>query len=448
MTSGKEWKHLLVFSLPLMAGNALQQLYNTVDGIIVGNFVGDIALAAVGACAPMTMLFVMLAIGMSAGSSVVIAQYFGAGKTAEMRRAVSTSIILLLVMGAVLSVVGVVVARPFLVHILSVSEPYIEYAADYFAIYAVGLVFQFAYNIFAAILRALGDPKATLYFLLISSVTNLVLDLLFVVAFRWEVAGAAIATVISQLVSAVAAVIYMMRRHEVLRFRRGEFRFHPASAKLTLRIAVPNTLQQTIVSCGNLALQRIINDYGAVYMGLMSGTTAAMRLESFIMIPIFSFNVALATFTGQNIGAGKPERVRAGRRANLVMSLLVTVVVDVVVLLLRTQLVGLFGVSDAGMGYGVTYLMILCPSLIIFCMQIVNGGVLQGSGDIGYMAFVTLSSFVIRCIIAYTLAYGTPLEYLAVWLSQPVGWLYGLVMYWLRYRGGKWEQKGIAHVET
>ena len=183
MTSGKEWKHLLVFSLPLMAGNALQQLYNTVDGIIVGNFVGDIALAAVGACAPMTMLFVMLAIGMSAGSSVVIAQYFGAGKTAEMRRAVSTSIILLLVMGAVLSVVGVVVARPFLVHILSVSEPYIEYAADYFAIYAVGLVFQFAYNIFAAILRALGDSKATLYFLLISSVTNLVLDLLFVAVF-------------------------------------------------------------------------------------------------------------------------------------------------------------------------------------------------------------------------------------------------------------------------
>lgn len=448
LTSGVEWKQLLLFALPLMAGNALQQLYNTVDGIIVGNYVGDTALAAVGACAPMTMLFVMLAIGMSAGSSVVIAQYYGAGKVAEMRRAVSTSIILLIAMGVVLSVVGVVVARPFLVHILSVGQLYIDYAVDYFAIYAMGLVCQFAYNIFAAILRALGDSKATLYFLLISSVTNLVLDLLFVIGFHWEVAGAAIATVISQLVSAVTAAVYMMRRHEVLHFGKGEFRFHPASAKLTLRIAIPNTLQQSIVSCGNLALQRIINDFGAVYMGLMSGTTAAMRLESFVLIPIFSFNVAMSTFTGQNIGARQPERVRSGRRVCLFMCLAISAVVAVVVFLLRAQLVSLFGVSREGLSYGMQYLLILCPSLLVFCFHMIHNGVLQGAGDLGFMAFGSLSSFALRCLIAYVFAYCTPLEYMAVWLSQPVGWLYGAVLSLWRYRGGKWRDKGIAHVKT
>lgn len=448
MTDGKEWKQLLLFALPLMAGNALQQLYNTVDGIIVGNYVGDTALAAVGACAPMTMLFVMLAIGMSAGSSVVIAQYYGAGKVGEMRRTVSTSIILLLIMGVVLSVVGVLVARPFLEHVLSVSDPYLDYAADYFSIYAMGLVFQFAYNIFAAILRALGDSKATLYFLLISSVVNLGLDLLFVVGFPWEVAGAAIATVISQAVSAVAAVIYMMRKHEVLRFQKGEFRFHSASAKLSLRIAIPNTLQQTIVSCGNLALQRIINDFGAVYTGLMSGATAGMRLESFILIPIFSFNTALSTFTGQNIGAGKIQRVEKGRKVDLLMSLAVSAVMAVVVFLLRSPLVSLFGVSEDGLKYGMLYLTVLCPGLIIFCVQIINSGVLQGSGDIKYLAFVTLSSFALRCVFAYPLAYCTSLGYLAVWLSQPLGWLYGLVLNTLRYRSGKWKQKGVAHVKT
>lgn len=448
MTSGVEWKQLLLFALPLMAGNALQQLYNTVDGIIVGNEVGDVALAAVGACAPMTMLFVMLAIGMSAGSSVVIAQYYGAGKIAEMRRTVSTSIILLTVMGAVLSVVGVLVARPFLAGILSVSELYIEYSVSYFSIYAIGLVFQFVYNIFSAILRALGDSRATLYFLLISSVVNLGLDLLFVMGFHWEVAGAAIATVISQAAAAAAAVIYALKKHEVLRFGKGEFRFHPASAKLSLRIAVPNTLQQTIVSCGNLALQRIINDFGAVYLGLMSGATAAVRLESFVLIPIFSFNTAQATFTGQNIGAGQVERVQRGRRVNLLMSLAVSATMAVTVFLLKKPLVSLFGVSREGLEYGGLYLSILCPCLIIFCIQMVNGGLLQGAGDIRYLAFVTLSSFALRCVFSYWLAYATSLEYLAVWLSQPLGWCYGLVMYEIRYRRGKWKSKGIAHIKT
>ena len=448
MTEGKEWKSILMFALPLMAGNALQQLYNTVDGIIVGNFVGDTALAAVGACSPLTMVFIALGLGMSNGSAVVTGQYYGAKKLDEMRRTVSTSVILLLVLGAVFSVLGVIVARPMLSGLMKVSDPYIEYAVDYFSIYAIGLIFQFAYNIFAAVLRALGDSRATLYFLIISSITNTVLDLLFVVGFHWEVAGAAIATVISQALSAVCAAVYMTRKYEVLRFKKGEFRFHKASALLTMRIAIPNTMTQAVVSCGNLALQRIINDFGAVYVGLMSGTTAGMRLESFILIPIFSFNAALAAFSSQNVGAGKMDRVKRGRNAGLVMGLICVATVAVITFVLRAPLVSLFGVGEEGLTYGMKYLLILCPSLPLFSLQMTTSGIMQGAGDAKFGAFMTLSSFVLRLIIAYVFAYTTSLEYLAVWISIPVGWLYNLAVCWGRYYSGAWKKKGIAHVKT
>ena len=448
MTEGREWKHILMFALPLMAGNALQQLYNTVDGIIVGNFVGDTALAAVGACAPLTMLFIALAIGMSNGSAVVVGQYYGAGKYDEMRRTVSTSMIMLLVLGAVFSVLGVIVAKPMLSGVMKVSEPFLSYAVDYFTIYAIGLIFQFAYNIFAAVLRALGDSKATLYFLLISSVVNTVLDLLFVVVFHWSVAGAAIATVISQLISAVCAAVYIIRKYPVLRFQKGEFRFHKASAALTMKIAVPNTMTQAVVSCGNLALQRIINDYGAVYMGLMSGTTAGMRLESFILIPIFSFNAAQAAFSSQNVGAGKMDRVKRGRNAGTLMGLICCATVAVLTFILRPQLVSLFGVNSEGLAYGMRYLAFLCPSLPLFCLHMTTSGIMQGAGDAKFGAFMTLSSFVIRLIFAYVFAYATSLEYLAVWISIPVGWVYNLAICWSRYYSGAWKKKGIAHIKT
>ena len=448
MTQGAKWKHLLTFALPLMAGNALQQLYNTVDGIIVGNFVGDTALAAVGACSPLTMLFIALAIGMSNGSAIVVGQYYGAGKLEEMRRTVSSSIILMLILGAVFSVVGVVVARPMLSGVMKVGSLYIDYAVDYFAIYAIGLIFQFAYNIFAAVLRALGDSKATLYFLIISSITNTVLDLLFVVVFHWSVAGAAIATVISQALSAVCAVVYMMRKHEMLRFRKGEFRFHGTSAALTMRLAIPSTLIQAVVSCGNLALQRIINDFGTVYMGLMSGTTAGMRLESFIMIPIFSFNAAQGAFASQNVGAGKLDRVKRGRNAGLVMGLICCAVIAVAAFIFRAPLVSLFGVSDEGLIYGMKYLTILSPSLLLFCLHMTTSGIMQGAGDVKFGAFMVLSSFLVRLIFAYALAYTTSLEYLAVWISLPIGWAYNLAVCWGRYYSGAWKKKGIANVKT
>lgn len=444
MTRGAEWKHLLLFALPLMGGQALQQLYNTVDGIIVGNFVGDIALGAVGVCAPVTLLFTSIAIGMCTGVSVVVSQYFGAGRPEELRRSASTSIIMLLVMGLFFSVIGAVFSREFLGGLLGVGDWYIDDASLYFRIYAVGLIFQFAYNAFAALLRAVGDSKSTLYFLLISSVVNLILDLVFVIVFRWGVAGAAIATVISQAISAAVAGVYMLRKHAVFRFGKGEFRWHTDSARVVLRLAAPGTLTQVVMSCGNLALQRVVNHFGGIYAGLMSGTTAGQRVESFITIPMFAFGTAMATFTGQNVGAGNLERVKKGRKVGLFMGAAVSLAVTVLVMLLRAPLISLFGVSEEGLRYGMMYLNIFCPGLFLFGLYIINNGILQGSGDVAYTTFILVTSFALRIILVYTLAFNTDLEYMAVWIMQPVGWLINAVLSWGRYFQGGWKKKAIT----
>lgn len=446
MVQGKEWKHILLFTLPLMVGHALQQLYNTVDGIVVGNYIGDAALAAVGTCAPLTLVFIALSIGMSNGSSVVVAQYYGAQKYDEMRRAVSTALLMLFALGAVLSVVGVLVARPMLAHVLNVGPAYLDYAADYFRVYAIGLVFQFIYNACAAMMRALGDSRATLYFLLVSSVVNVGLDLLFVITFQMGTAGAAWATIISQAMAALVAVIYMYRRHPLLAIPFRQLRFYGDSAALCMKMAVPTTLGQCVVSCGSLALQRLVNSFDLLYPGIMAGGTAGMRVDSFITIPIFSFNVAVSAFTGQNVGAGRLDRVERGRRAATLMSLAICLVISAIGVIFRGPLVELFGVSGQALYFGKLYLTIFCPGLLLFSLHMSTSGVMQGAGDVKYNTFVTLSSFALRCILAYTLAYLTPLSYYAIWLATPLSWAYNIVMSWTRFYSGKWKEKSLVGV--
>lgn len=277
---------------------------------------------------------------------------------------------------------------------------------------------------------------------------NLVLDLLFVVVFHWGVAGAAVATVISQAASAVAAGVYMMRKYEVFRFGKGEFHWHSRSARLVLKLAAPSTLTQVVMSCGNLTLQRVVNHFGGVYAGLMSGATAGQRVESFISIPMFAFGTAMATFTGQNMGAGELERVKKGRRVGLLMGVAVSVAIAVLVLLLREPLISLFGVSGEGLHYGVLYLNIFCPGLFMFGLYIINNGVLQGSGDAVYTTFILVTSFALRIILVYSLAFTTSLEYMTVWIMQPVGWFINAALSWGRYFQGGWKKKVVVRKEA
>ena len=267
LTRGTPWKLIVQFALPIMAGNLLQQLYNTADTIIVGNFNGQQALSAVGACASLTVLFTALAIGFSIGAGVLISQYFGASREQELRQYAATAIVLMLAMGLLMSLIGVCSARFLLARALGTPEALLPLTLLYFHIYAAGLVFQFGYNIAAALLRALGDSKATLYFLLVSSVLNVVLDLAFVAGLGMGVAGAAIATVLSQIASCVIGFAYMHRRYALLRFSLRELQMDLKTAGRILQVGAPMAIQQSIVSCGFLFLQRLVNYYGPLPAG-------------------------------------------------------------------------------------------------------------------------------------------------------------------------------------
>jgi Na+-driven multidrug efflux pump len=248
-----------------------------------------------------------------------------------------------------------------------------------------------------------------------------------------------VATVIAQALSAVVSIVYMFKKYPFLRFAKGEFRFHRDQAAQALRLSIPTTLQQCIISSGHIAIQRIVNDFG-----ITAAFTAGMRVENFILIPIFAFNVGLATFTGQNVGAGKLDRVRTGLKVTQVMGCIVCAAVAVLAYTAAFPLVGLFGVEGETQALGVQYIHFIAPWLLVFCVYIITNGVLQGAGDVMFTAANTISSLLIRCIAAYLLAYFTPVAGTAAWVSLPIGWVWSLGLALSRYKWGPWRQKAVA----
>lgn len=442
MTTGPEWRHILLFSLPIMAGNLLQQLYNTVDGIVVGNAVSQNALAATGTAGTLAFLFLAVAIGFGNGAGIVVAQLFGAKQYDELRSAVSTALILLVGMGAVLSVLGCALARPLIHGLMNVAEgEVLELAVTYFSIYAIGLVLQFVYNAVASILRAVGDSKAILYFLLVSSVVNLVLDLVFVIVFHWGVAGAAIATVLSQLGSAAVSVIYMFRKYPIFRFGKGEFVFKKDKCLLCLRMGIPSTVQQSIVSFGNVFIQRLVNSFGEA---AMAAFTVGVRLENYLFVPAIGFSIGMSTFSAQNIGAGKPERIRRGGRATMLLTFGVAVVLELLSYIFASPLSTLFGVEGEALGLAVRYVRFLSYCFWIFAVYIAISGMLQGAGDVIFTMSCSLISLAVRVAMSYLLVGAFQWDVSAIWTSMPVGWGIVLIMALIRYFGGRWKEKGVV----
>ena len=307
MTEGAPWRHIVRFAMPVLAGSLLQQLYNTVDAIIVGNFTGEAALSAVGTTGSFAFLFLAIALGFSAGNGVVVAQHYGAGDEAQVRKTASTGILFLMILGVAFALLGIAVARPAYTYLVNVPESYLDMTLQYFRIYAVGLVFQYGYNSFSSILRAVGDSRATLYFLLIASVLNIALDLLFVAVFRWGVVGAAVATVIAQAASFVAAYLYMRSRYPIFRFRLSEYRWSGPHIHSTVVVGMPISLQLIIVSLGLTLIQRAVNGFG---QAMTASFTVGNRIEMYLNLPCNAFQTTLATYTGQNIGANRMDQVK------------------------------------------------------------------------------------------------------------------------------------------
>ena len=430
MTSGTPWKQILVFSLPVFIGLLLQQLYNTVDTVIVGNFASEAALSAVGTTGSLTFLFLAVANGFSAGAGVLTSQYYGAGRYEEMRRAGAVSVSLLMVMGAAAAFLGLIAGRPALKILLAVPDSFRDIAVTYFLIYCLGMIFQFGYNIVAALLRSVGDSRASMYFLLIASVVNIGLDLLFVAVFKMGAAGAAIATDISQGLSCLAAFIYMYRKYPFFRFGRADFRLDGKIIPQIAKMGFPVTLQQMIAALGIVFIQRAVNGYG---QAMTASFTVGSRIELYAQMPLNSFYMALATYVGQNVGAGNIDRVRKGARQTMLLSFIVTMIIAALILIFSDQFIRLFGISDQAAEYCRQHLRVTVIAFVLQSVYLPLFGVFQGAGDGFAITRTAAVALGIRVLTTYTFCCLPIFGYRIVWWNMIFGFVGGFIITWVHY---------------
>ncbi len=440
MTEGTPWKHILSFAFPVLLGSLFQQLYNTVDTIIVSNYESQDAMSAVGTTGSFAFFFLAIATGFSAGNGVVVAQHYGAGQEKQVRANASTGILMLLGMGVLSAIAGILAARPVCVHLVSVPESILELTVQYFRVYAIGLVFQFGYNIFSSILRAVGDSAATLYFLFISSAVNVGLDFLFVAGLKWGVAGAALATDIAQLASFIAAYVYMTKKYPVFRFKLKEYTWNRYLAQRTLRVGFPIALQLVIVSFGLTFIQRAVNGFGKV---MTASFTVGQRIEMYMNLPCNAFQTTLATYTGQNIGAGKTDRVKTGVRQTVIISLILTVCVSVCVWFGAERIGGLFGLNEEAQVYSIAHLRTISLINIVLSSYIPLFGVFQGANHPSVPTVVATSALTVRVAVTYLLRYSSFLGYSIVWWNGIFGFGIGFIITWSYYLSKRWMRNSV-----
>ena len=421
--------------MPVLLGLLLQQLYNTVDTIIVGNFAGEQALAAVGACGVLTMAFLALANGFSAGACILIAQHFGAGREEDMRRQASSSLIVMIAMGVAATVLGIAISRFALTYILATPEGLIPMADTYFKIYAAGLASQFGYNIVSAILRGIGDSKATLYFLLIASVVNVVLDIIFVYGLHMGAAGAAIATDIAQALSCIVGFVYMMKKYPVFCWRIDEITFEKELAGRTLRTGVPMALQQFIVSFGFVFIQRAVNSFGEA---MTASFSVAQKIETYMTLPASALMTTQGTFTGQNIGAGRLDRIRTGAKQTVVLSEVITAMILVIVIAFAGHIVKAFGLGAEAIGYCAEHIRFVAFSLPVFAAYFPLLGLFQGTNNALFSTLVATGALTVRVAVTYLLKDIPEFGFHMIWWNTLFGWGFGFLLTWGHFFRGNW----------
>jgi len=439
LTDGRPAKLILQFATPMLIGNVFQQLYNVTDSIIVGRFLGKEALAAVGASFPLIFMLISFVIGIASGSTIIIAQYFGAKDLAKVRRSVDTMYIYLFFASLLITVLGISFSGPIF-RLIRLPEEVIPQASLYMNVYLTGTIFFFGFNGTSAVLRGLGDSKTPLYFLVISTITNIVFDLLFVVVFKWGIAGAAWATVLSQAGAFITLVLYLNRKHELMNLSWRKLEWDKSIFIQSIRIGVPTGFQQTFVSLGMLALLRIVNDYGT---DTVAAYSVAGRIDGLASLPAMNFGQALSTYTGQNIGANKIKRVKEGLIATLNMSVVTAVVTSLLVMVFRYPLMALFTNDANVIAIGGRYLLIVGGFYIMFSSMFVIGGVMRGAGDTLIPMFITLFSlWIIRIPFAWILSHKIGVD--GIWWAIPIAWFFGMSFSYVYYRTGKWKLKTVV----
>lgn len=439
LTEGKVRKVLWQFTLPMFISVIFQQLYNIADSIIVGNFSagGEDALAAVGASHPITMIFMCIAMGCNTGCSVVISQLFGAKKSREMKTAVSTTLLASLVVSAILTILGVACSKSMLV-LLQTPNNILKDASIYLQIYTGGFVFVFFYNVVNGIFTALGDSKTPLYFLIGSSVGNVVLDWVFVAIFHWDVAGVAWATFICQGVASALALLTLNKRVQAVETKEKPEIFSANMLRRISIIAIPSVLQQSFVSVGNIFIQRLINGYGSP---VIAGYSAAIKVNTFVITCFGTLGTALSNFTAQNIGAGKNERVKNGLKEGWFMGLCIGVPGFLLCFFGGEFLIHMFikEETELALSTGMMFLRIVSPFFVVVAMKLTTDGVLRGAGAMKSFMVATFSDLILRVVLGYILS--VPFGTTGIWLSWPVGWTIGTILSLAFYKAGVWKLK-------
>ena len=432
MLTDNPGKSLLFFVLPMILGNLFQQFYNITDSVVVGKFVGEQALAAVGASYAITNVFIAIAIGGGIGSSVVISQFLGAGKLAKMKTAVYTTMFNFLGIAAFLAAVGLLFNNRIL-NLVNVPEDIFSDAALYLAIYFLGLPFLFMYNVQASIFNALGDSKKPLYLLIFSSLLNIVLDMILVIIFKQGVRGVALATLIAQGISAVISFLLLMRKlkgyhaEEPVRLYSGEM------AVSMVKIAVPSTLQQSIVQIGILLVQSVINSFGST---AIAGYSAGMRIESLSIVPMLAMGNAMSTFTAQNMGAGNRARAKKVLFAGSVMMLCVAICLTFLILSAGGPLIALFGVTEESTAIGASFFRSIAGFYTVYGFAMAFRGFLEGCGDVLYSSIAGIAALASRILISYLCV--------SVWgnmviaYAEGISWILLLALYLVRFL---WRQR-------
>ena len=441
MLTGSPAGTLFFFALPMILGNLFQQFYNMADSMIVGRYVGEDALAAVGASYSLTTVFIMIAIGGGMGASVLTSQYLGAGEYRHMKTSICTALFSFLGVSLILACGGFFLNRCILIA-LKTPANILDSAVLYLRIYFCGLPFLFMYNVLSAVFNALGRSRIPLCLLIFSSVLNVALDLYMVRALAWGVAGVAVATVIAQGISALIAFGILLAH--LRGYESGEEKPRLYDTEMLargVRIAVPSIVQQSIVSIGMLLVQSVVNGFGS---SVLAGYSAGMRIESICIVPMIATGNAVSTFTAQNIGAGQPERVKKGYRGGLLMSAAFAVLICVILQLFYGDIIGAFLKEDSGPAAyetGSAYLKFIGWFFVLIGLKASTDGVLRGAGDVNVYMAANLLNLAVRVLFANLMAPVADIQ--AVWWAVPMGWGVNFLVSYAWYRTGRWSRKRI-----
>ncbi|MFC2119122.1 MATE family efflux transporter [Bacteroidota bacterium] len=439
LTTGSEGKLIFKFALPMLLGNVFQQVYNVVDSIIVGNALGKEALSAVGASFPILFVLISLVIGIAMGGGIIISQYFGAKDYDKVKKAIGTMYIFLFLVSFVITAIGLIFSESIF-RLIQLPEEIIPQANEYLTIILAGIITMFGFNGTSGILRGLGDSKTPLYFLILSTILNIILDLLFVIVFKWGISGVAWATVISQGIAFLTATIYLNKTHKLISIRLKTIRLNLEIFKKMITVGLPSGFQQMMAAMGMMALFRIVNAFGT---NTIAAYSVAGRIDSFAIMPAMNFSAALTSFIGQNIGAGKLYRVKRGYISTLIMTLVISSFFTIIMVFFGRPLMSIFTPDLEVINIGVEYLIIVSSFYLIFTALFITLSVFRGAGDtLAPMIITLIALWLIRIPISYFLSekIGTN----GIWWGIPISWGSGLLIAVVYYFTGIWKNKAVV----